>query len=135
MLASFLSAPIIGALLKPLIGGLLDGYKAKLENQTSREAVAADLAKKDIDLQVRESELRAQIVVAEQGSWLTRSVRPVWAAPFIIWTWKVVIWDKVLGWGTTDELGGISGQLIMIIAGAYFIGRSGEKIASIVKRK
>jgi len=125
---------VLGLLATPVINGIISGYKAKLDAGNTREAIAADLAAKSIELTKRERELQAQIVVAEQGHWFTRWVRPLWAMPFIFWTWKVVVWDKVFGWGTTDELTGMGGWLLVTIAGAYFIGRSAEKIASTIKR-
>jgi hypothetical protein len=125
---------VLGLLATPVINGIISGYKAKLDAGNTSERIAADLAAKDIELTKRERELQAQIVVAEQGHAFTRWVRPMWALPFVIWTWKVVIWDKVLGLGTTDELHGMAGWLLVTIAGAYFIGRSAEKIASTIKR-
>jgi hypothetical protein len=65
---------------------------------------------------------------------MTRWVRPVWAAPFVIYTWKVVIYDKVLALGTTDQLGGLIATLAVTIAGAYFGGRTLENVARIIKR-
>jgi hypothetical protein len=125
---------LISLLTGPIINGAISAYKAKLDAGNTRERIAADLAAKDLELTKRESELRAQIVVAEQGHWFTRWVRPLWAMPFIIWTWKVVFWDKVLGWGSTDELHGAAGALLVTVAGSYFIGRSAEKIVSTLKK-
>lgn len=128
----------IGNLLAgPFIKAALDGYKAKLASGNTSERIAADLAARELDVQKREQELKAQIVVVEQGHWFTRMVRPLWALPFVIWTWKVVVWDKVLAhWtgGTTDALDGQIGILCTTVAGAYFIGRSAEAISRILKR-
>jgi hypothetical protein len=33
-------------------------------------------------------------------------IRPLLALPVIIYLWKVIAWDKVLGLGTTDAIGG-----------------------------
>lgn len=39
------------------------------------------------------------------------------AAPVGIFFWKCIVWDKVLGWGTTDPLGGdIQTWAMMIMA-------------------
>ena len=53
----------------------------------------------------------------------TRWIRPLFALPFIIYNLKVVVWDKVLGLGTTDVLSDQYWQLQMIVFGAYFITR------------
>ena len=73
---------------------------------------------------------QADIVKAEQGSFLTRLVRPAFAAPFVIYTWKLVVWDKVLGWGSTDPLGADLSALMVTIVGAYFGGRTIELVAA-----
>lgn len=128
-LASFLTGPIIK--------GALDAYKAKLDAGNTSERIAADLATRELAVEQREEELKAQLLTVEQGHWFTRWVRPLWAMPFIIWTWKVVVWDKVLaGWtnGTTDPLDGQIGVLCTTVAGAYFIGRSAETITRILKK-
>lgn len=128
-LTSFLTGPIIK--------GAVDSYKAKLEAGNNSERIAADLAARELAVEQREEELKANLLVVEQGNWFTRSVRPLWALPFIIWTWKVVVWDKVLAdWtnGSTDPLDGQIGILCTTVAGAYFIGRSAETITRILKR-
>ena len=119
----------------PIIKAGVDAYKAKLDAGNTSERIAADVASRELEVERRERELQAQIVLAEQGNWFTRSVRPLWALPFVAWTWKVVVYDNMLGRGVTDPLGGQAEQLCLLIAGAYFIGRSAEKVASIVKRK
>jgi uncharacterized membrane protein len=49
--------------------------------------------------------------------------------------WKVVVWDTVLGLGTTNPLSGQVAQWAMIVLTAYFGGRSLEKVARILGRK
>jgi hypothetical protein len=36
-------------------------------------------------------------------------IRPLLALPVIVYLWKVIVWDKVLGWGTTDAIAGNDG--------------------------
>ncbi len=126
---------IASLLAGPFINGALKAYQSKLDAGNTSERIKAEIVQKEISLSQREAELQAQIVVAEQGNWMTRWVRPVWSIPFILWTYKVVVWDLMLGWGSTPELKGITAQLCLLVAGAYFIGRSGEKIAGIIKGK
>jgi putative SOS response-associated peptidase YedK len=61
--------------------------------------------------------------------------RPLFAFAFIIYVWKVVVWDKVLGLGATGALPDEMGQWAMIVLTAYFGGRSIEKVARILARK
>jgi hypothetical protein len=126
-LASFLGGPVIN--------GLINAYKAKLSADNTAEKIAADLAARELSVEARERELATQVVIAEQGRWYTALPRPLFAFAFIIYVWKVVVWDKVLGLGTTDPLGGDVAQWAMIVLTAYFGGRSLEKVARILARK
>jgi len=123
ILGKLIAAPIIGAILQPVIGGLLTAQKQKLDAVGSHEAVVADLAKREMDVEAQERELQAKMVIAEQGNIITRSVRPLMAAPFILFMWKVIVWDKVLGWGTTDALDPKMWGVFMAVVVAYMGGR------------
>ena len=123
-----------------LIGGpfakaALDAYRAKLSADNTSEKIAADLAARELDVETRERELATQLLIAEQGRWYTALPRPLFAGAFVIYTWKVVVWDKVLALGSTDPLGGDVAQWAMIVLTAYFGGRSLEKVAKILSRK
>jgi hypothetical protein len=127
------------AFLGNLLGGpfaraAVDAYKAKLQAENTAEKMAADLASRELAVEQRERELDVELVKAEQGNWFTRTVRPLWAMPFVIYTWKVVVWDKVLGLGATDALTGFAATLALTIATAYFGGRTIEKVARIIRR-
>lgn len=128
----------LGSLLGgPFATAAVNAYKAKLDSGNTADRIAADVTARELAVEQREQELKAQLLIAEQGSWFTRWVRPMWAAPFVIWTWKVVVWDKVFAsWtnGSTDALDGQIGVLCTTVAGAYFIGRSAETISRILRR-
>lgn len=126
---------IIQGLLSFVSGPALQAYQKYLEAGQTREKLAAELAEKKLELDAQERVIQGKVLVAEQGNWATRWVRPMWAAPFVIWTWKVVVWDNVLGLGVTDALGQQAGQLCMVVAGSYFLGRSAETVARVVKGK
>ena len=132
------------ALILPWLGNLLggpfgkaavDAYRAKLTAENTSEKIAADLAARELDVEKREAEVASQVVIAEQGRWYTALPRPLFAFAFVIYVWKVVVWDKVLGLGTTDGLSGDVAQWAMIVLTAYFGGRSLEKVARILARK
>jgi hypothetical protein len=118
----------------PFAKAAVDAYRAKLAAENTSERVAADLAARELAVAQREQELRIRLLVVEQGNWITRWVRPLWAAPFVLYTWKVVVYDKVLALGSTDPLGGFVATLAVTIAGAYFGGRTLENVARIIKR-
>ena len=103
----------------------------------AREIARVSIAKENADTEEKRIEAgtelgyleaRRDILLAEQANPITRLVRPMWAAPFIIWTWKVVVWDGVFGWGVTAPLSTEMSSLMMLIAGAYFVFRGSEKL-------
>jgi hypothetical protein len=91
-----------------------------LDAKTEQERIEADVL-------VQQLEARQSVLIAEQGSWMTRMIRPLFALPFIIYNFKVIVYDKVLGLGITDDLSASYWQLQMVIFGAYFLTRGFEK--------
>lgn len=96
--------------------------------------VAADLAAKEIEAEIAARKEASAIIIAEQGRWYTAIIRPLLAFPLVIYLWKVIVWDKVLGLGTTDPITGMVADWIGTIITAYVGGRSIEKVARIFKR-
>ena len=125
-LASFLSGPIIN--------GLISAYKAKLAATNTTDAQAADLAKSEILGEIANRQTEASIIRQEEGRWWTAMPRPLFAMIFVIYVGKCVVWDKVLGWGSTDPLGSELSTLEYIVVSGYFGGRTIEKVARIFKR-
>lgn len=126
MILSFLGGPIVN--------GIINAYKAKLAAQNTTDAQAADLAKNEIMGEIAQRQTEASIIRQEQGWWVTAMIRPLFAMPFIIFSWKVIVWDKCLGWGSTDALDPNMWSVFITVVGAYFGGRTIEKVARIFKR-
>ena len=99
---------------------LNEAYQTKLRAQTDSEKLQADM-------DIAQLSARQQVLIAEQGSWRTSWIRPAAAFPFIAYDWKIVIFDKVLKLGVTDDLSPQFWQLQMIVFGAYFLTRPFEK--------
>lgn len=103
------------------IGGhLKDAYLAKKQAQTDEQKLEADIL-------IRQLEGREAVLIAEQASGLTRWIRPAIAFPFVAYLWKVVLWDKVFGLGSTDPLSKELAEIMMVMIGAYFLTRPIEK--------
>src|SRR3989304_420780 len=88
----------------PLVNGLIGAYKAKLEASNVTDRIAADLAAKEIEAEIQARAQANAVIIAEQGRWYTAIVRPAFAFVIFIYFAKVIIYDKVLGWGVTDAL-------------------------------
>src|SRR5262245_22771881 len=125
-LAQFLTAPIVG--------GFIDAYKARLAADNAADRAAADLAAKAIAAEIEARKSADAMLVAEQGRWWTAIIRPLLAAPVVIYLWKVVVWDKVLALGSTDALTGDVAVWAGAIVTTYVGGRSLEKIARTIWR-
>lgn len=119
----------------PFAKAALDAYRARLSAENTGEKIVADLASREMAVEQRERELATELLIAEQGRWYTALPRPLFSFAFIIYVWKVVVWDRVLGLGSTAPLSGDVSQWAMIVMTAYFGGRSIEKIARILARK
>jgi hypothetical protein len=131
-LASLVTAPIIGAILRPIVDAFLTSQKQKLDAAGSTEARKVELAKQAMDLDKRQAEVNADIIIAEQGHWFTRMIRPLLGMAAAIVTWKILVWDLALGqWtqGRTDKLSEQAFWLLTTIVIAYMGGRSVEKVA------
>jgi hypothetical protein len=123
-LASFLTPQIVG--------GFIEAYKARLAAASTADATAADLAKAAMLAEIEARKQATAVVIAEQGRWWTAIIRPLLAAPVIVFMWKVIVWDKVLGLGSTEPLGGEVSTWAGAIVTTYVGGRSLEKIASTI---
>jgi len=124
-------ATLIGG---PIVNGLISAYKAKLDAGNTNDRIAADLAAKEIEAEIEARKQVSAIIIAEQGRWYTAIIRPLLALPIIIYLWKVIVWDKVLGLGTTDPITGMIADWAGTILTAYVGGRSIEKVARILRR-
>lgn len=119
---------MIGSLLSWLAGSGIRAIGEQLNRAYAMKLNAKNDAERiEADKQIATLSARQAVLVAEQGSWMTRWIRPAFAAPFVIYDFKIVVWDKVLGWGVTDRLSPEFWQLQMIVFGAYFLTRPFER--------
>ena len=114
---------ILMSLINPLAKVAVDLMAAK----TQQANATTDQQRIEAEVIIHQLEARQEVIIAEQATRATRWIRPLFALPFIIYNLKVVVWDKVLGLGTTDALSDQYWQLQMIVFGAYFITRGLNK--------
>ena len=124
-------ATLAGILGGPIINGLINAYKAKLDSGNTSERIAADQVQKDLELQAKERELNVQQNIADEGRWWTAAPRAVICWSMAVYVVKVVVIDTVFGWGTTPALKGAMGDAFSTVLVAYFGGRTIEKVARI----
>ncbi len=116
----------------PVIKGLVDAYNAKLKAGNTSEKIAADLAASELITQRTEIQAQSQLKVAEIG----HPLEPEKLAFYIVLVFfaKCVIWDTVLGLGTTPALKGDVSVWAGMVMGFYFTKRGFENVARIIKR-
>jgi len=123
---------ILSFLGGPVIKGLIDAYQAKLAAGNTSEKIAADLAAGEIAAQTAEAQAHTQLKISEIGHpW-----EPEKLAFYIVLVFfaKCVIWDTVLGLGTTPALKGDVSVWAGMVMGFYFSKRTFENVARIIKR-
>lgn len=108
-LLGFLSGP-----LSSISNDLKEAYQSKLAATNDKERIAAD---ERINL----LEARKSIILAAQSDPFERWIRILFALPFAIYIWKLVVYDKVLLWGVTDNLSTDLWNMFYIILGGYFL--------------
>ena len=116
----------------PVIKGLIDAYQAHLTAVNTSEATADDLAGKEIAAQTAEQQAITNLKIAEIGHpW-----EPEKLAFYIVLIFfgKCVIFDTVLGLGTTPPLKGDVSMWSGLIMSFYFGKRTFENVARIIKR-
>lgn len=126
---------ILQFISKPLLGALVDAYKERLKVSAQQDVLAVDLAKSELLAEIEARKAAKEIIIAEQGHWYTAMIRPLIALPVAVFLGKIFIWDKVLGWGSTDALDPNLWNVVMVIIGSYFGGRSLEKVAQVFSRR
>lgn len=125
---------IKSAFTGPLIQGVVDYQKNKLAAGNTAEKIEGDLAARELAVELRERELNNDQNKSDEGRWWTAAPRAIACWSFSIFIAKCVVWDTVLGLGTTPPLGGDIKQAFLWLTAMWFGGRTLEKIARIIKR-
>lgn len=123
---------IMGFIGGPVIKGLLEAYNAHLKATTDDKQIAADLAGKEIAAQTAEAQAQAQLKVSEIGHpWEPEKLAFYICLLFFA---KCVVWDTILGLGTTPALKGDVSTWAGLVMSFYFGKRTFENVARIIKR-
>lgn len=104
-------------LINPLAGIARDLAAAQVQKsnaQTEQQRIAADE-------RISTLNARRDVILAAQADPMERWVRIGFALPFILYIWKLVIWDKLLQYGATDALSADLWNILYIVLGGYFV--------------
>lgn len=100
--------------LGPIVGRIVD-TQARLAAEANSERRIA------LEGELAVLQARRDAILAAQADPMERWVRIGFAAPFVLYIWKLVVWDKLLGWGVTDNLSGDLWAILYIVLGGYFV--------------
>lgn len=123
---------IISFLGGPVVKALIDAYSAKLKAENVDSRIAADLAASEIAAQTAETKAVMQYRTAELGYWYEPDKLIGYCVT--IYFAKLLVWDKVLGLGSTDPLAGFAAITANLVVSFYFAKRGFENVARIIKR-
>lgn len=109
MLGSIVTGP-----LTQISNDLKEAYQARLNAKNDSERIEAEK-------QISFLEGQKEIILQAQKGKVEQWVRPLLALPFILYNMKLVVYDKMFGWGVTDPLSPELYQVEMIVLGGYFL--------------
>lgn len=104
---------IVSLLGRGIAKQIRDAYISKHNAETEAQRIEAD---------VTIARLEAIQASRANGARVTAAVQALWATPFIIYNFKVVVWDKVMGLGATDALSDQLAATQTTVVGFYFGG-------------
>lgn len=94
-----------------------------IEAKIASTNATTDQARIAAEERVKHLEMRRDTLVAEAGSPWNQFVRAGLSIPFMIYLWKLVVWDKVIMGGrvATDDLSNNLWWIMMTVIGFYFV--------------
>lgn len=95
-------------------------YQAKLDADNNSQKIAADEL-------ISKLHLQQQLLIVEQKRWYTAWIRPMLALPVVVFVWKIIVWDTVLGLGVTQEPGDLIRWIVLTTIGAFLLTRPFER--------
>lgn len=105
---------LVGAGLPAIVSEIAKEKTKQLDAKTEGEKIASA---ERIDMLEKQKELIIEGQRQRIGEW----VRLAWSLPFIIYIWKLLVWDKVMGWGATDALSPTLEYIMWTVLGGYFL--------------
>ena len=131
---------LVSAALKVASSGLIDkvvaALKAEADSTTERQKITAEVAIEQIRAELGRRQAQRDVLLAEQGHWLTRMMRPAFAYPLAVFYGAVILDSVVIHAHFVQALPAPIGDWSGWIISAIFLSDSGERITrTIVGRR
>ena len=110
LIANLFGGGVIGSITK----ALGNAHQASLNAKNTAERIEADKV-------ISTLQARRDVLIAESRQKWNIIFRAFLALPFGIFVNKVIVYDKVLGLGSTDNLSADLWNLMMVVYGFYFV--------------
>lgn len=110
----------------PVITGLTDAYKAKLAAVNSTDQKAVDLAVADLNAQIEARRDAAALASTPLGI-----IQEAFGWVAFAYFAKIIVWDKMLEWGSTDPIKGDMASVYTVVISLYF---GGPIVSGVVNR-
>ncbi|UVO33942.1 hypothetical protein KUL72_20730 [Bradyrhizobium arachidis] len=115
----------------PVAKAMIQAYQAHLTATTTDKQTAATLAAQQIAAETADAQAITQLKIAQIGHpW---EVEKLFAYVTLLYYAKLLLWDKMLGLGTTDPLTGWVLWAANLVIGFYFTKRTAENVTTIIK--
>ena len=95
--------------------------KAIADARIASMQAATDKERIEQEERISALEARRAVMEREADGKINQIIRALLAVPVIIFLWKVIIWDKVLALGTTDDLSANLWYVTMMVLGFYYV--------------
>lgn len=126
-------ATILSIVSTPFFNTVLAAYTARLKAGTAQEVLAKDLAVQELQVQQAQQQAQYQLRTAEVGHFWEPEKIAMYVV--LLYMGKVVIWDTMLGWGSTPAIKGEVALWLNLVVSYYFGQRTFQNVAQIITRK
>lgn len=117
---AWLAGLLTNKVAQSIFSGMGDALGRLRDAKTEEERIKASV-------ELGYLEANAKIIQAEQQSKITSWIRPALALPVVIFWFKVIVYDTVLGLGVTPYPGEGVMWYVTLVPTAYFLVRPFEK--------
>lgn len=117
----FLLQQVLGVGLPAILKQLSKAHEERLSAETQLEKIESEE-------KIKTLELRKEIILKAQEGRVERWIRVLFALPFVLYVWKILLWDKVLSLGVTDPLSGTFEYILWTVLGGYFLEATIRKL-------
>jgi hypothetical protein len=122
MIASVVAA-LTGGIEKELFGSLERWQRAKLDAKNDAERIEADK-----QVAFFQGQISLAVAAAQNDKWW--STRELIGKCALVYVFKIVVWDTVLGLGITPDPGPQVTGIVMLVLGFYYGSKAAMDIAS-----